>query len=198
MKMIEEEAYSRIPVHSGELDSITGILYAREYLLKRNNADFDITQTIKEPIFVPETKKLDVLFKEMQDSHNHMVVVVNEYGLTSGIVTMEDILEEIVGEIWDEVDEAIETITPQTDTTFIVDTSIYIDTLFDYFEVQKPDNIESTTVNGWIIEQLGDIPIENYSFEYDKLRITVIEVDAVQTQKILVEILSTVIEQTEN
>ena len=196
MQMIEEEAYSRIPVHSGELDRITGVLYAREYLLKRNNPDFDISQSIKEPIFVPETKKLDVLFKEMQDSHNHMVV--NEYGLTSGIVTMEDILEEIVGEIWDEVDEAVEPIKQQSDNLYLVDTSIYIDTLFDYFDVENPGDIESTTVNGWIIEKCGDIPNKDYFFEYDKLKITVIEVDAVQTQKILVEVKPTVEESTEN
>lgn len=188
MKMIEEEGYSRIPVYSGELDNITGVLYAREYLLKRNQPDFNIKQAIKDATFVPETKKLDVLFKEMQDSHNHMVVVVNEYGLTSGIVTMEDILEEIVGEIWDEVDEAVETIMQQDANTYIVDTSVYVDTFFDYFDVPTPENVESTTLNGWIIEQYGDIPEKNYSFEYDKLKITVIDVDNVQTRKILVTI----------
>ena len=165
MKMIEEEGYSRIPVYSGELDNITGVLYAREYLLKRNLPDFNIKQAIKEATFVPETKKLDVLFKEMQDSHNHLVVVVNEYGLTSGIVPMEDILEEIVGEIWDEVDEAVETIVQQDENNYIVDTSIYVDTFFDYFDVPTPEDVESTTVNGWIIEQHGDIPEKNYSFQ---------------------------------
>lgn len=190
MKMIDEEAYSRIPVYSGDIDNIVGILYAREYLLKRGNSDFNIKQAIKEPVFAPETKKLDILFKEMQDTHNHIVVVVNEYGLASGIVTMEDILEEIVGEIWDEEDEAIETIIKNSDTSYTVDTSISIDTFFSHFELAKDDSIESTTVNGWIIEQNGDIPEKGYTFEYDKLRITVTEVDAMQTQKIMVEIIT--------
>lgn len=189
MKMIDEEAYSRIPVYSKDIDNIVGILYAREYLLKRSNPDFNIKQAIKEPVFVPETKKLDVLFKEMQDDHNHIVVVVNEYGLTSGIVTMEDILEELVGEIWDEVDEAVETIVKENGSTYIVDTSIFVDTFFDYFDIPRDETVESTTVNGWIIEKNGDIPENGFSFQYDKLNITVISVAAMQTQKIKVEII---------
>ncbi len=92
MQVIEEEQYSRIPVYSEKPDNIIGVLFTRDYLIKRNRADFTLEQAMFEPTFVPETAHLDVLFKDMQKQHNHIVILVNEYGETSGIVTMEDIL----------------------------------------------------------------------------------------------------------
>ena len=108
LEIIEEESYSRIPVYEDNPDKIIGILHACDYLLKRNEKNFNLKSILHTPVFVPETVSLDVLFKDMQTDHNHLAVVVNEYGETSGIVTMEDILEEIVGEIWDERDEEID------------------------------------------------------------------------------------------
>lgn len=189
VQTIEKGGYSRIPVYSGDIDNIVGILYAREYLLKRKNPDFQLKQVLKNPVFVPKNKHLDILFKEMQKSHTHIVILIDEYGMTSGIVTMEDILEELVGEIWDEQDEPIETIIKENDTTYCVKTSVSISTFFDYFNIAIPDDIESTTVNGWIIETREDIPSEGYSFTYDKLKITVTKVENTQTQEIKVEII---------
>ena len=108
MKKIEEEGYSRMPVYAEKEDHIIGILHTRDYLLKRGTPGFTLDQVMLPPVFVPETAHLDALIKDMQTGHNHMVIVVNEYGETAGIVTMEDILEELVGEIWDERDEAVE------------------------------------------------------------------------------------------
>ena len=171
------------------MDNIVGILYAREYLLKRGTPNFELKQILKEPTFVPKGKSLDILFKEMQKSHTHIVILIDEYGMTSGIVTMEDILEELVGEIWDEQDEEIEPITKESDTVFFVKTNISVETFFDYFNLARDENIESATVNGWIIENREEIPQEGYSFDYDKLRITVTKVENTQTQEIKVEIL---------
>lgn len=189
IQMIETEGYSRIPVYSGDVDNIVGILYAREYLLKRGTPNFELKPILKKPTFVPKGKSLDILFKEMQKSHTHIVILIDEYGMTSGIVTMEDILEELVGEIWDEQDEEIEPITKESDTVFFVKTNISVETFFDYFNLVRDENIESATVNGWIIENREDIPQEGYSFDYDKLRITVTKVENTQTQEIKVEIL---------
>lgn len=108
LEIIEEESYSRIPVYEDNPDKIIGILHACDYLLKKKWKNFNLKSILHTPVFVPETVSLDVLFKDMQTDHNHLAVVVNEYGETSGIVTMEDILEEIVGEIWDERDEEID------------------------------------------------------------------------------------------
>ena len=189
MQVIETEGYSRIPVYSGDVDNIIGVLYAREYLLKRGNPDFELRQILKEPVFIPKTKHLDVLFKEMQKTHTHIVVLIDEYGMTAGIVTMEDILEELVGEIWDEQDEPTELIIKETDTTYRVKTSVSVETFFDYFNLLPDENISSATVNGWIIETREDIPSEGFSFTYDKLQITVIKVENTQTQEVKVEIL---------
>lgn len=190
MQVIETEGYSRIPVYSGDVDNIIGVLYARDYLLKRSNSDFELKQILKEPVFIPKTKRLDVLFKEMQKTHSHIVILIDEYGMTAGIVTMEDILEELVGEIWDEQDEPTELIIKETDTTFRVKTSVSIETFFDYFNLLPNTNIKSATVNGWIMENNEGIPNEGYSFTYDKLIITVTKVKNTQTQEIKVDVSS--------
>ena len=190
MQVIKTEGYSRIPVYSGDVDNIIGVLYARDYLLKRSNSDFELKQILKEPIFIPKTKRLDVLFKEMQKAHSHIVILIDEYGMTAGIVTMEDILEELVGEIWDEQDEPTELIIKETDTTFRVKTSVSIETFFDYFNLLPNTNIKSATVNGWIMENNEGIPNEGYSFTYDKLIITVTKVKNTQTQEIKVDVSS--------
>jgi putative hemolysin len=107
VKLSCENGYSRIPVYEETLDKIIGVLYAREYLLNHTNPKYKLENAMFPPKYVPETMHLDALLKEMQDTHNHIAIVVNEYGVTSGVVSMEDIIEELVGEIWDESDEEI-------------------------------------------------------------------------------------------
>ena len=147
-----------------------------------------------QPVFVPETAHLDVLFKDMQKEHNHIVVVVNEYGETSGIVTMEDILEEIVGEIWDERDEAIEDFVKLDDNKYRVLCSAFIEDFFEFFDLEPEEETEATTVNGWIIELLGSIPDEGYSFDYENLKITITKADDLMTYEAVVEINETAAE----
>ena len=118
--VIENEGYSRIPVYSENTDNIVGVLHSREYLLKYARPDFKLEDVMLPPTFVPAAAHLDVLFKDMQKEHKHIVVIINEYGETAGIVTMEDILEEIVGEIWDERDEAVEDFAKLDDNTYRV------------------------------------------------------------------------------
>ena len=102
LKIIETEGYSRIPVYSNTVDEIAGILHARDYLLRYKQPGFTLEQAMFQPTYVPETMHLDALLKEMQDTHNHIAIVVNEYGVTSGVVSMEDIKEELVGEYTEE------------------------------------------------------------------------------------------------
>lgn len=132
MKKIEEEGYSRMPVYAEKEDHIIGILHTRDYLLKRGTPGFTLDQVMLPPVFVPETAHLDALFKDMQTGHNHMVIVVNEYGETAGIVTMEDILEELVGEIWDERDEAVEDFKKVGDGTYTVLCSAFIEDFLSF------------------------------------------------------------------
>ena len=189
LSIIEEEGYSRIPIYAESLDKIVGVLHTRNYLLKRTARDFKLEDVLIAPEFVPETIRLDALFKDMQETHTHMVLVVNEYGHTSGIVTMEDIIEELVGEIWDEQDEATEPIMPMGEDTYRVLSSISIDDFFEYFSLEKSEDIESTTVNGWLSEVCGNIPETGFGFDYANLSISVTLADEQMTHEILVKIM---------
>ena len=173
MKTITEEGYSRIPVYSESSDSIIGILYTRDYLSKRSQPGFTLEPAMHQPVFVPESIHIDTLLKSMQTEHNHIVVVVNEYGETSGIVTIEDILEELVGEIWDELDEAVENIVKTKDNTYSVLCTAPIEEFFEFFGLEPDEETEATTVNGWLTELCGNIPDEGQKIEYKNLSITV-------------------------
>lgn len=187
---IEDEGYSRIPVYSESLDKIVGILYAREYLLKHTNPDFKLEDAMFSPKYVPETMHLDALLKEMQDTHNHIAVVVNEYGVTSGVVSMEDIIEELVGEIWDELDEAIEPIKPIGDNKYRVLSTVSLDEFFTFFELESDEESDSTTVNGWINEHAESIPEVGFTFDYGKITVTVTKADDIMSHELEVTVRS--------
>lgn len=189
LKIIEEEGYSRMPVYSESVDKIVGILHTKEYLLKHNNPGFTLEQAMFPATYVPESMHLDLLLKDMQKKHNHIVIVVNEYGITSGIVTIEDILEELVGEIWDEQDEEIDNIQKISDTEYRVLCSTSIEEFFEFFELEPEEETEATTVNGWLIEISGNIPQEGFCFTYGNVEITVIKADDLMTHEISVKIL---------
>lgn len=197
LSLIEEEGYSRIPVYSETIDKIIGVLHTRNYLLHYRDPDFKLERALLAPDFVPETIHLDALFKDMQTEHTHMVIVVNEYGHTAGIVTMEDIIEELVGEIWDEQDEAVETIVEVEEDTYRLPSSVSIDEFFERFSLEKNEEIASTTVNGWLSEVCGNIPELGFSFEYDNLSITVTEADELMAHEIEVKVLPSVDEDEE-
>lgn len=186
LEIIEEESYSRIPVYEDNPDKIIGILHACDYLLKRNEKNFDLKSILHTPVFVPETVSLDVLFKDMQTDHNHLAVVVNEYGETSGIVTMEDILEEIVGEIWDERDEEIDEFKKIGDNTYKVICTASLEDFREYFKLEDEEELDVSTVNGWITEITGIIPEVNYSFDYKNLTVTITKADQFMTHEIKV------------
>ena len=188
MKKIEEEGYSRMPVYAEKEDHIIGILHTRDYLLKRGTPGFTLDQVMLPPVFVPETAHLDALFKDMQTGHNHMVIVVNEYGETAGIVTMEDILEELVGEIWDERDEAVEDFKNAGDGTYTVLCSAFIEDFFEFFSLENQGETEASTVNGWLTELSGSIPKVGYTFDYENLTITVTKADGLMAHEISVKV----------
>ncbi len=188
LEIIETEGYSRIPVYADTTDNIVGILHTRDYLLRHMREGFKLADAMFQPSFVPETAHLDALFKDMQKEHNHIVVVVNEYGETAGIVTMEDILEEIVGEIWDERDEEVEEFEKLDDGSYRVLCTANIEDFFEHFDLEAAEEPEATTVNGWIIEQIGSIPEVGCRFEYQNLEITVTRADDLMAQEINVRV----------
>lgn len=191
MEIIEKEGYSRIPVFDTQIDHIIGVLHTRDYLLNRAKPDFNLKNILHDPEFVPETVSLDSLFKDMQTSHTHLVVVVNEFGETAGIVTMEDILEEFVGEIWDERDEEITEFLKTGENTYRVLSTASIEDFKDFFALDEDediDDIDATTVNGWLTEMIGSIPEVGYTVEYKNLKITVTKADDYMTKEITVEV----------
>jgi len=180
LDLIEKEGYSRIPVYDEDLDHIVGILHVRNYLLMRGRDGFSMEDALIAPEFVPETVRLDQLFKDMQENRTHMVVVVNEYGMTLGVVTMEDIIEELVGEIFDEEDDEVAYTNIESldkENTYRVLTEINVDEFFEFFGLEKNEEIESTTLNGWLAERCGCIPEVGFNFTYETLTITVTEAE---------------------
>lgn len=184
LKIIKEEGYSRIPVYTESLDKIVGVLYAREYLINQTNSKFKIEDAMFPPKYIPETMHLDALLKEMQDTHNHIAIVVNEYGLTSGVVSMEDIIEELVGEIWDELDEAIEPIKLVSENKYRVLATVSLDEFFTFFELDADEESDSTTVNGWVNEHAESIPEIGFTFDYNRLSVTVTKADDIMSHEI--------------
>ena len=197
LKIIEEEGYSRMPVMDDENENIIGIFYVRDYLLKRTNKNFKRKSVIQPPIFVPESIHLDVLFKDMQKERFHLAVVVNEYGEVSGIVTMEDILEELVGEIWDELDEEVEQFTMVDENNYVVMTNVLVEEFKEYFDLENEIETDATTINGLITEIADSIPEIGYTFELENLSITVTKANDFMTEEIAVRVNPKEVEETE-
>ena len=189
LDVIANEAYSRIPVYDAAEDHIIGVLHTRDYLLAHEQPDFSLKSVLHPPVIVPESVNLNILFKDMQTDHNHLVVVVNEYGETSGIVSMEDILEEIVGEIWDERDEEVSEFLEIEKNTYRVLCTATVEDFFEFFSLEpQEEQIAATTINGWLTERAECIPQIGYSFQYENLTVTVTKADEFMTHEITVRI----------
>jgi CBS domain containing-hemolysin-like protein len=199
MEIIENEGFSRIPVYDDIRDNIIGIFHCRDFLLNHAKPDFKLEDIMFSPVFVPEAAKLDALFKDMQKEHQHIVVVINEHGETAGIVTMEDILEEIVGEIWDETDEAVEDILKTSEDTYRVLCTTAIESFFEFFSLRYEEgSTDATTVNGWITELIGSIPEKGFTFDYENLFIEVTVADDLMAHEISVKVHEKTDDEEEN
>ena len=188
VKTIETEGFSRIPVTGDDGKEIVGILHARDYFLKKDTAGFELRDILRQPVFVPESVHLDVLFRDMQKDHNHMVIVADEYGSTAGIVTMEDIIEEIVGEIWDERDREIDEFSMIAPGLYRVLCSASISDFCEFFSLAHEPETDASTVNGWLTEQCGRIPDEGDVFSYENLTLKVTKSDGIMANEAAVRV----------
>lgn len=182
-KIFKESRYSRLPVYIGDIDHIVGVIHYQDFedIRKRNLKSL---RTILKPVpmISPDTK-ISKTLRILQRSKTHLAVVVDEFGGTEGIVTLEDIIEELVGEIWDEHDEVQIDIEKTSDNEYIVDGSASVDKLFEYFDL--PDNdTDVTTVNGWVMENTDKIPELGDSFTYCDIFVEVISLDGRRAEKI--------------
>lgn len=169
--IIMAESFSRYPVYDGDIDNIIGILHLRDilkiYVDEKNRSKTIMemkNQVLFDASYVPETRNISALFKSMQSKKVHMAVVVDEYGQTVGIVTMEDILEEIVGDILDEYDEEEQFISKQPDGSYIVDGQTLLEDIEDMLEI-KFDCEDIDTINGYLIYKMGKIPQDDEEFD---------------------------------
>ena len=176
-KVFTESGYSRIPIYDDDLDNIHGIVYYKDFFSDAHTTNIAISEIVKPVMYVTKTQKINDLLKDLQEKQMHLAVVTDEYGSTAGIVTLEDILEEIVGEIWDEHDEIIEEIKEVGEGEYIVSGMANLDKLFEELELEIDDELDTTTVNGWAMKILERIPEEGDSFEELGLTVRVLKMD---------------------
>lgn len=193
LDLIIKSGYSRIPVFAGTRDNIKGLLYSKDLLPHLDKPDNFRWQTlIRQAYYVPETKKIDDLLSEFQENKVHLALVVDEYGGTSGLVTLEDIMEEIVGEISDEYDDEETLYTKIDNHTFIFEAKILLNDFFKISEIEEEDFLKVTeeveTLAGLILELKGDIPAKNERIYFGKYIFEIISVDHRRIKKIKLQI----------
>ena len=177
-KVFAETEFSRLPIYEENIDNIVGILYQKDF---SNHADIDVSKLVKPVKFIFSSMKISRLLKLFQESKCHMVVVNDEYGGTEGIVTLEDVIESLVGEIYDEHDEVVEDIVKLSEDKFRVLGSTSIDKFMEFFELEQEegeDDSDITTVSGFAAHNLEKIPDQGDRFEYENLKIVITKTDS--------------------
>ena len=180
-----QSKFARLPVYEDSIDNIIGILNMKDFYDGTGITAKSIRDIMTKPLFVLKSEKIDELLKLLQETKSQMAVILDEYGGTLGIVTLEDILEELVGEIWDEHDEVTEEYVPIGENRWRVDCSVNLDDFCDFFGIET----DSTTISlgGWVMEQLGKVPEAGDSFEFECLSVSVVETDGQRVTFIDVE-----------
>jgi putative hemolysin len=185
MEYIVENEFSRYPVYKHNLDNIAGIVYLKDIFKQMwgQQANFNLEKLVRKPYFVPDTMKVNVLLKEMQKRRQHLAVVIDEYGTTIGIVTLEDLMEEVFGEIMDEtdVDNRIERL---RDGAIIIDASYSVRDLNNRLNINLPESPDYETLGGFILIRLQDIPRGGEIIHHGAQRFTVVGLEGRRITKV--------------
>ena len=195
-EIYRESGFSRLPMYHGTIDSIIGFVHEKDFYLMyyRNKSEgggnkINFMQLVKPAACVSPTMRVSLVLRMLQRKKQHMAIVVDEFGGTAGIVTMEDILEELVGEIWDEHDEVEELFQAVGGDEFIVNGFANISDVLEKLEVDEPDeDFIATTVGGWVIEQLGTIPTVGSRFTYENLEVSVLKANAKRVLEVKIKV----------
>jgi CBS domain containing-hemolysin-like protein len=191
-KMIIESGHSRIPVYGRTIDEIRGVIYAKDFIRVKNES-MTLEHLARTPIFVPETKAVDELLDEIKRSHNHFAVIIDEYGGTSGIVTFEDIIEEIVGDVRDEFDkreESEEKSQLMPDGSVVIEARTSLSDVNEILDIKIPEDEDSDTIGGYICSVMGRIPETGETFiEPDMFRAEIISADKRKIEKLRIYVL---------
>lgn len=177
--------YSRVIVYDDTIDNIIGVVSTRNLIVNFiNNKKFNFRNLIMPPIFVHKSKPIISILKVFKETHTHVAIVVDEFGGTLGIITLEDLLEEIVGDIWDEMDEIEEDVEEKSDGSYIIDGNMNVDDFFELIEFEEDYECSYSTVGGLCTEILNDFPKENDTFEFAGYQFKILEMDGVRVEKI--------------
>lgn len=184
-EVFTQSKFARLPVYEDSIDNIIGILNMKDFYDGTGITEKSVREIMTKPLFVLKSEKIDELLKLLQETKSQMAVILDEYGGTLGIVTLEDILEELVGEIWDEHDEVTEEYLPIGENRWRVDCSVNLDDFCEFFGIET----DSTTISlgGWVMEQLGKVPEAGDSFDFGCLSVSVFETDGQRVTFIDVE-----------
>ena len=175
-ELFAETRFSRLLVYEDSIDKITGVIHLKDFYTKDGIIEEPLESIITPPVYIHKTEKINELLKVLQTNKSHIAIVLDEYGGTLGIVTMEDILEELVGDIWDEHDEVVEEIVMLDETTYRVDCNTSLNTFCDEFDVDI-ESESATSISGWLMEELDKLPVVGDSFSFEHLDIQVTETD---------------------
>ncbi len=189
LSQIEQAPYSRLPVYEGSIDNIIGVLYLNHFLKAlTENGKADIRSLLMPPCFVYKTVKLPAVLAQLRKARQHLAVVTDEYGGMLGVLTMEDVLEQIVGDIWDETDTVEEEVVQRPSGEYELDGDMVLSDMLELVGIPEDDfEAESDTVGGWTLERFGTFPEEGDSFRYEDLTVTVLKMDGRRVEKILVK-----------
>ncbi len=174
-KTFSSSGFSRLPIYKESIDNIIGTINEKDFYKRVYNRKTAVDEIISEPFFIPASMKIPDLLRELQRQKRHIAIITDEYGGTKGIVTMEDILEELVGEIWDEHDDVVHEITKLNENTYSVICSMDFEEFCEYFGLEI--ETEMNSVGGFVMERLGKVPEKGDKFDYENLSITVMETD---------------------
>lgn len=188
-RCFSESGYSRIPVYHDTVDNIIGVILEKDFYPALVAGEKDPSALVTKVEYTTGHTKISELLHQLQKSQNHMAVVIDEFGGTQGIVTLEDILEELVGEIWDEHDEAVDDCHRQADNTWVVNGSMAMDDFAARFPVEDEEEDEFTTVSGWALAHIGRLPREGQRFETERLQVDIAKVYRRRIQQIRVRVL---------
>ena len=195
---IESAPYSRIPVYEDSIDNVIGVLYLNHFLKAlTDEKNPDIRSMLMPPCYVYKTMKMPAVLSELRRAKQHLAVVTDEYGGTLGVLSMEDVLEQLVGEIWDDTDEVEEEIVERPDGQYELDGDMVISDFLELVGIKEKDfEADSETVGGWTIEMFGAFPKLGDSFRYEDMSVTVLEMDGLRVEKVLVKKLPSEEEQS--
>lgn len=188
-KVFAESGYSRLPVYHEDMDDVVGILLEKDFHAARAHGIHDITAIMNPALCATSGAKISSLLRILQRKKAHMMIVIDEYGGTEGLVTMEDIMEELVGEIWDEHDEIVELFQKQEDGSYLISCTADLSDLFDLFAL-RDDDTTASTISGWVMERIGRVPEPGDRFTAEGLDVTITKVEHRRVMEIQVVVLN--------